>query len=102
MHSRQKRSPTHAGPILQISTGKQPFHGVKEFGVLQLVSEGKRPSRPTEDDCLGPYVDDAFWELITMCWKRDPEKRPSMQQVLDYFVSGASPTSAASQTHLGT
>jgi hypothetical protein len=85
------------GPVLQISTGKLPFHGARVSTVVRLLSEGNRPSRPTAEDCLGPYVDDAFWKLIMMCWKQNPEERPSMQQVLNYFISGVPPTSAASR-----
>jgi hypothetical protein len=64
------------------------------------VREGSRPARPSREECMGPYLGDALWKVVEMCWKQEPRERPSMNEVLRHFalMAGVSKKSGTSPT----
>jgi hypothetical protein len=50
------------------------------FTVIFSVVNGKRPSRPSQEDCR-PRMSDIMWRLIEDAWSQDPAARPSMLQL---------------------
>lgn len=76
----------------QLYSGKQPFHGVKDVGVMLQVLDGNRPERPQGN----PFLTDSMWLLIQDCWSQEQTERPSMRQVEDrlYAELAASETSS--------
>lgn len=67
----------------EVVTGKYPFDGIKEGALLEQIEAGIMPELPGE-------LDDDLKGVITSCWDRDPENRPSFESVcyvLDYIRS---------------
>ena len=62
-----------------IFTGKIPFPNSADLIVPFLVTEGRRPSKPTEASRLGLSSD--VWRLVQDCWKQRRKKRPEIQYV---------------------
>lgn len=62
----------------QVVTRKQPFAGLNFMNVTLDVLEGRRPSIP--QDCPRP-----FKKMIKKCWHTDPEERPTIEEVINFF-----------------
>lgn len=63
-------------------TLKCPFGDLRDSAViLNVVSRGERPGRPTGAD-EKPMSDD-LWALVEDCWKDIRKGRPGMMQVLN-------------------
>ena len=64
-------------------TGKEPFYYVKrQPEVLMRIQQGQRPERPTDPEVIERGLDDKLWDLLQRCWLREPEERPSIEQIL--------------------
>jgi len=46
---------------------------------LKVVTQGLRPKKPTEG-CPDP-----FYELMQRCWRKDPEVRPTIDDILNHL-----------------
>jgi len=65
---------------LELITGKPPFNSIRMPGtVLIKVAQGERPD-PKEFDI--PILQGELWSLLVVCWHKDPEKRPSIKEVV--------------------
>jgi len=63
---------------LEISTGEIPWETVRSnFRVTTFISRGRAPPRP-EGEIASRELDDDLWELIRICWRRDPSQRPNI------------------------
>jgi len=58
-------------------TGKVPFHDSSPTTAAVGVLCGNRPGRPAH-----PSVTDGLWDLVERCWKREPECRPGISEVV--------------------
>ncbi|KAF8600427.1 kinase-like protein [Ceratobasidium sp. AG-I] len=68
--------------ILEVITGKVPFHGRSEVVVLGDVTVRKRlPLRPETAIPISSQHGDTLWDLLTRCWNFDSRYRPSAVQV---------------------
>lgn len=69
-------------PSLEVMTGDRPFHGLglSDVAIMKAIAAGNLPARPTH---TYPPLEDYLWQIIRICWKMDPELRPSMQQVVN-------------------
>ncbi|CAE6538099.1 unnamed protein product [Rhizoctonia solani] len=78
------------GALLEVATTEPPFHGLTEFDVMDLVIHHRSiPLRPS----VIPLSDgDQLWNLLTECWKYEPEERPSAGYILE-TVKTVSPDS---------
>ncbi|KAG9075317.1 hypothetical protein FRC06_010154, partial [Ceratobasidium sp. 370] len=67
--------------ILEIMTGKVPFHEKSDRAVYGAIREQNLPSRPRENIPVGSQDGDKLWQLITDCWVYEPAKRPPAAKV---------------------
>jgi serine/threonine protein kinase len=68
----------------QIFTAKLEFSpgGLRirsELHLLRVVVAGGRL-------CWQPEIPETFWKLITLCWKQEPEKRPSFHEITEMML----------------
>jgi len=69
--------------VIQITTRDLPFRNIsQDLRVIFHISEGGRPERT-----LCQEVNDRIWNILEMCWDVDPNKRPPMQDLLEFFRS---------------
>jgi serine/threonine protein kinase len=67
----------------QILTGNAPFFELaNDMAVGIKVIRGHRPSRPE-------MISDSLWTLLEDCWAQDPDKRPTMAEIVQRLVSPA-------------
>jgi len=74
--------------ILEVLSGRPPFAPDKDFVVMRKVIDGERPGRPEGPE--GAWFTDELWWMLGMCWATHPDRRPSVQAVLECLerVSG--------------
>jgi hypothetical protein len=66
--------------LWEILTGKVPFAGLNPAAIsLQVVTKDARPALP-------PAGNGEMRALIEACWDRDPEHRPSFDEIVNRFV----------------
>ncbi|KAF8626086.1 hypothetical protein AX15_005084 [Amanita polypyramis BW_CC] len=58
-----------------------PFASMRELQIMRLVSRGKRPPR-----LEGPAISDRAWSLIKRCWRKDPVRRPAMEDIVETMM----------------
>jgi serine/threonine protein kinase len=64
---------------LEVFTGNDPFHGLSDFYVHVLLSQGAHPEHPGSTAVgLSPKM----WNLMQSCWRVNPAQRPSMSEIL--------------------
>ncbi|KAL0574366.1 hypothetical protein V5O48_007589 [Marasmius crinis-equi] len=69
--------------ILEIMTGKPPFHELIDPAVIYQVSVRHiRPERPSEGWCPNH-----IWNLVELCWHEDPSERPCAKALQSYLQS---------------
>ncbi|KAJ7902435.1 kinase-like domain-containing protein [Mycena leptocephala] len=67
----------------EILTGNAPFFELaNDMAVGIKVIRGHRPSRPE-------MISDNLWTLLEDCWAQDPDKRPTMAEIVQRLVSPA-------------
>ncbi|EPQ55383.1 kinase-like protein, partial [Gloeophyllum trabeum ATCC 11539] len=73
--------------VLELLTHQDPFYDVKsENRVVQLVTEGILPSRPTDEETIKRGLTDKLWEFLKDCWREDPRERPNMSQIIKFMM----------------
>lgn len=66
---------------VEVFTGEVPFVDQRWNEAVTLhISRGGRPKMPRNAHAVGLTV--KMWELLESCWKHDPEKRPTMREVV--------------------
>ncbi|KAL0570232.1 hypothetical protein V5O48_011740 [Marasmius crinis-equi] len=64
--------------ILEILSGRIPYHYIRnDAQVVIELHRGIKPRRPAP-----LFITDPQWALVIRCWADDPEKRPTIAQVL--------------------
>jgi len=74
---------------VEVFAGKVPFGDVKNESVVLQIVAGKRPDKPLAAEQLGLSAE--MWKFTEKCWSQNPNKRPSIDQVVNAwegFVSG--------------
>ena len=74
---------------VEVFTGRVPFWNMKSGRVLPKIVSGKRPDKPLAAEQLGLTLE--MWKFIEKCWNQNPNKRPSIDQVVsawEGFVNG--------------
>ena len=64
---------------VEVFTGKIPFEGQKNEAVVLLILRGTRPETPGNSQTVGLTGD--MWKLLQKCWRQNPKKRPTMEEV---------------------
>jgi hypothetical protein len=62
----------------ELSVGSGSIRSVQHL--LTGVGSGERLRRQ-------PEIPEAFWKLITSCWKQEPEKRPSFHEITEMMLN---------------
>ena len=73
---------------VEVFTGRIPFEGQKNEAVVLHVSRGGRPEKPENAQAVG--LTDEMWKLLESCWRKNPNKRPTMEEIvrkLERFVA---------------
>jgi hypothetical protein len=65
---------------VEIFTGKIPFGGQRNEAVVVRISRGGRPEMPGNAQEVG--LTGEMWKLLESCWQQNPEKRPTMEEVV--------------------
>jgi len=73
--------------ILEVLTGKPPFPNFNGMVVTRKVVEGERPGRP-QGGGKAWFTDD-LWEILEQCWLPQPERRPTIDVVLQCVKRGS-------------
>ncbi|TDL22512.1 kinase-like protein [Rickenella mellea] len=72
---------------LEVFTGRIPFPELSDGAVILSVAvKDQRPPRPSEP-ATSRGLDDVVWELIEACWVKEPNGRPSMDEVLERLTT---------------
>ena len=61
--------------IYETVSGKVPFHEHADFAVVTKVLTGICPTR-------GVGFVESVWKMLKMCWKPQPNDRPTIEEVL--------------------
>jgi serine/threonine protein kinase len=70
--------------MYELCTTAKPFKEKSQetpFKFQQYVIDGQRPTIP-------PYVPDPFKELMTKCWDKAAEQRPTFQEIVEAISTG--------------
>ena len=65
---------------VEVFTGKVPFDKQKNEAVVVSILEGSRPKMPENAQAVG--LTGEMWNLLESCWRQDPKKRPTMEEVV--------------------
>ena len=65
---------------VEVFAGSVPFGNMKDGQVITHILSGKRPTKPQDVEHLGLTVE--IWGFIEMCWGADPNKRPTIDEVV--------------------
>ncbi|CAE6409559.1 unnamed protein product [Rhizoctonia solani] len=81
---------------METFTGKIPFEDKSERWILKSLSLGTlSPNRPENG------INDELWEILSSCWVRDPDTRPSMSVVMEQLrIAGMSALPASLEAEL--
>ena len=73
--------------ILEVLTGEPPFPNCSGFVVMRKVIEGECPGRPQGEDRV--WFTDNLWEMLRQCWSPQPERRPTINAILQCLEQGS-------------
>jgi len=75
--------------IYEVLSGQVPFSSRSPAGIILSVLNGERPKRPhgAED----AWFMDGIWEMMELCWKAQPNDRPSIDTVLQCLQDATPP-----------
>ena len=82
-HCRTKHSDCYAlGMVIyEVLAQREPFFQYQTAAIFWKVGvEGERPRRP--EGVKGAWFTDDLWEMLERCWVPQPERRPSIEDVL--------------------
>lgn len=77
--------------LLQVYTRKIPFSRYKqEHGAIFALIKGEAPGHP-DSEATSDAVPENIWDMITKCWDRRPESRPTCDEIRSIHLdAGAS------------
>ena len=73
--------------ILEVLSGKPPFQNYNGMTVMRKIVEGERPGRPEGEE--GVWFTADLWEMLEQCWSLQPERRPTIEDVLRCLRRGS-------------
>ncbi|KAF8351817.1 kinase-like domain-containing protein [Amanita rubescens] len=70
--------------ILELFTHKMPYDDAENLPqvVTKKLENDGLPDRPQDALAFERGLDDRMWELLCVCWSRDPQGRPSIDELL--------------------
>ena len=73
--------------ILEVLSGKPPFSNYNGMTVMRKIVEGEHPGRPEGQEAVWFTAD--LWEVLEQCWSLEPERRPTIDDVLRCLRQGS-------------
>jgi serine/threonine protein kinase len=73
--------------IVQVLTGKIPFHGVRITELPINVINGRRPGKPADASDIG--FSDSLWSFTQRCWDGNMNSRPKVAEVVTHLAKAA-------------
>ena len=73
--------------ILEVLSGKAPFSYYNGVIVIRKITEGERPGRPQGAEEV--WFTDDLWGMLEQCWSPQPERRPTIEAVLQCLKQGS-------------
>jgi len=76
---------------VEVFAGEMPFGGQTNAVVALYILRGHRPEMPENAQAVG--LTREIWKLLQRCWHRNPEKRPTMEEIVkrwEKFVENSS------------
>lgn len=70
--------------IYETVSGKLPFHKDTDYAISLKVVKGERPPR-------GSRFTNRLWNMLGVCWKSQPNDRPSIEDVLQCLEAASNP-----------
>ncbi|KAF9446048.1 kinase-like protein [Macrolepiota fuliginosa MF-IS2] len=70
----------------EVLTGLMPFHKCSERIAIRSLLEGELPSGSDPAKVLAG-IDDYLCDLMNSCWRRNPDDRPSCQEIVEILKS---------------
>lgn len=67
--------------LYELGTKRKPFEGLNVMQIAGMVLAGERPELPAS-------MPQGMKDLITKCWAQNPADRPSVQYIIEKFLSG--------------
>jgi len=73
--------------VLECTTEEVPFYSIfRDAAVIhERLMKKENPPRPDGQDPNKRIDSDDLWNLVTCCWSREPEDRPTMAEVHSIF-----------------
>ncbi|KAF9004229.1 kinase-like domain-containing protein, partial [Cyathus striatus] len=73
---------SYASTCYEIITGNVPYSEIKRDATVinNVLYRNKTPILPPD---ISGTVNPSFWNILQDCWKRNPEERPTIQQVIE-------------------
>ncbi len=69
--------------LLQLFTHEVPYANIKrKIQLLFRKEHGLLPDRPQGEQVIKRGLDDSTWELLCECWSKNPEDRPSVNELV--------------------
>lgn len=67
--------------IYEVLSGQAPFAQFHPGMAMLKVLQGERPGRP--NGLEGTRLTDDLWRTLNLCWEAQPQRRPSVEAVLE-------------------
>ncbi|GBB91673.1 hypothetical protein RclHR1_19020003 [Rhizophagus clarus] len=92
-YKRNKKSDIFSfGMILwELSSGKEPFAGEKDFQVVLKISNGIREK-------MVEGTPEWYFKLYTKCWNQEPDERPNIEEVVEILETNGFKDNTATAT----
>ncbi|KAG9041214.1 hypothetical protein FS837_012540 [Tulasnella sp. UAMH 9824] len=72
---------SYGGVAFEVTTGEPPHHGRSDTEISLAVCDPNAPKAPFDEWARYPQVTEDIKEMITKCWSRRSEKRPTMRGI---------------------
>ena len=80
--------------VVEVFNGKVPFYALTEVQAKERILKGDRPWTPRV--IKDPEFTKGMEELLKRCWLDEPDKRPTMERVVEEWRAiGGAPITAA-------
>ncbi|KXN91098.1 hypothetical protein AN958_02873 [Leucoagaricus sp. SymC.cos] len=72
-----------ASTMYEVLTGHTPYYECyRDFTVVGMLVKGITPKKPSPMEMETLELTDLIWQLMTNCWSRVPDERPTVEEVI--------------------
>ena len=80
--------------VYEVLSGQKPFPRCSGPVVIKKVIGGERPLRL--EGTRGAWFRDGIWEMLELCWKAEPNDRPSLETIFECLEGATRPSRSPS------